>query len=152
MGQVLGCVKENVLLEGGHSSDIFVASPSPLHESLPPMHRRPPSFSASAPVPDTMAGPYDFSCYHSETSGPAAGFKDGAAALLRYQQHQVTLLRSVFANRSSRGRCWADLVRSGLLMNPELDLQYLEDRGFTDLGGDVFTLGVEPKVRLAPKP
>ena len=36
-------------------------------------------------------------------------------------------------------------------MNPELDLQYLEDRGFTDLGGDVFTLGVEPKVRLAPR-
>ena len=31
-------------------------------------------------------------------------------------------------------------------MNPELDLQYLEDRGFTDLGGDAFTLdqGLRP--------
>ncbi len=104
-------------------------------------HRRPPEFDPRWPVPHTGKGPFAFESYHANVNGMGAGFggtmRESQAASLGFCESQIAVLRRVGLGAGRRG-AWDALAETGFLYT--MDPNYLQQYGFTQLGGKGFTL------------
>ena len=112
-----------------------------LLDALHAAHRRPPSTNPDKPFPDTASGPYDFANYHANDKGRAMGFRgstsESNAAYDEFKEKQMAILREAGLGADGKGD-WDNLARTGGLSR--IDPNYLQKFGFSEIGGEGFTL------------